>query len=70
MEYCENIIKNKINKNEKIKKDFICQQQLIIKCIKLFTYCKKIVHLDCKQLNLILYVDKNIKIIDFGMQNN
>ena len=39
----------------------------IIRCIKLFTYRKKIAHLDIKPLNLLLDVDYNIKISDFGL---
>ena len=38
-----------------------------IGCVKLFTYYKKNAHLDIKPLNLLLDVDNNIKISDFGL---
>jgi serine/threonine protein kinase len=73
MEYCKNLdlqnyIKNKIDKNEKIQEDFIWKVAYqTLDALNYLHIIKKMAHLDIKPLNLLLDVDNNIKISDFGL---
>ena len=72
MEYFKNLdlqnyIKNKIDKKEKIQEDFIWKVAYqTLDALNYLHTIKKMAHLDIKPLNLLLDVDDNIKISDFG----